>query len=158
MISFEDVSRLFDYCAERGVLIHRTSVGTRAKGSIAGCPPRGKWRYWRIKISGRIYPAHRLIFLLHNGWCPKILDHINRDPSDNRIENLRPATSQQNQWNRGARGTARTKDGTWRAQIRRADGKQIYLGAFKTEREAHEAYLLAKPKYHDWGSSEGMNT
>lgn len=45
--------------------------------------------------------SHRIGFFLYHGWCPDILDHINRIKSDNRIENLRPATNSQNGMNKG---------------------------------------------------------
>ena len=52
--------------------------------------------YIRIRFKKKLYPAHRLIFMWHHGWLPKYLDHINRIRTDNRIENLRPATSSEN--------------------------------------------------------------
>jgi len=57
-------------------------------------------RYIRMKVDGKVYPLHRLIFLYHHGYLPKITDHANNDRSDNRIENLREVTQQQNCLNR----------------------------------------------------------
>lgn len=77
------------------------------------------------------------------------VDHINGDPLDNRRCNLRAVTHQHNQWNRTqARGTkfcAHT--GKFVAQIG-VDQKKISLGYFKTEEEAHRAYLDAKTRLH----------
>jgi hypothetical protein len=52
--------------------------------------------YIDIKINGKIYLAHRLIFLYHHGYLPKYIDHIDGNPLNNKIENLREATQQQN--------------------------------------------------------------
>ena len=66
-------------------------------GDIAGCVEvRG---YKVIKILGRKYKAHRLIFLYHNGYIPKFIDHIDGNRINNRIENLRVATREQNNQN-----------------------------------------------------------
>jgi len=53
--------------------------------------------YLIIKIKGKQYKAHRLVYLYFNGKFPKNeIDHINRIRSDNKIENLRDVTRQQN--------------------------------------------------------------
>ena len=53
--------------------------------------------YLILKIKGRQYKAHRIIFALHNGRMPeKEIDHINRIRTDNRIENLRETDRQGN--------------------------------------------------------------
>ena len=53
-----------------------------------------------VKIQGKNYLAHRLIFLLHYGYLPNVVDHIDGNPSNNRIENLRESSMQTNQYNR----------------------------------------------------------
>lgn len=54
----------------------------------------------RCKILGHLYLASRLIFLYHKGYLPVCVDHMNHNPSDNQIENLRAATKQENCRNR----------------------------------------------------------
>jgi hypothetical protein len=77
------------------------------------------------------------------------LDHINGIRNDNRIENLRSVTRQQNQWNRTtAKGYYWDKvKNKWRAELK-LNRKKIYLGMFNTEEEARNAYLAAKQIYH----------
>lgn len=94
--------------------------------------------------------GHRLAWYLHYGRLPAdILDHIDGDKANNRISNLREVNNQQNQWNQTkAKGyTWRNKRKRFEATIRIND-RLIYLGYFKEESEARNAYLEAKKKYH----------
>lgn len=92
MISQQRLQELFDYsngnlCAKYGYQPKLT-------------PITNHHRYIRMRVDGVVYTLHRLIFIYHYGYAPKIIDHINNDRSDNRIENLREATQQQNCLNR----------------------------------------------------------
>lgn len=86
---------------------------------------------------------HRLIV---GALAGEVVDHINNDPLDNRRENLRACTQQENLFNRKFSGYKskfkgvehRTKN-SWRARLKR-DGKDIVIGHFKTEIEAAIAY------------------
>ena len=101
----------------------------------------------------RSFFFHRLIYLFYNPdfdiFNKKIyIDHIDRNPLNNNIDNLRIATPQQNQFNTAAKGCSFHKQtGKWMARIK-INKKTIYLGLHNTEEEAHEAYLKAKKKYH----------
>jgi HNH endonuclease len=87
-------------------------------------------------------------------WPTDDIDHINGDKADNRIINLREATSAQGQANRptprsntsGAKGVVRHKD-VWRAQIG-VNSQTIYLGLFKSKEEAINVRKQAEEKYH----------
>ena len=103
-----------------------------------------------IRLSGKSLMSNRAIFLFHHGYLPEMVDHINHDFTDDRIENLRAATRSQNQRNRkGANKNSTSKflgvsldkrnRNTWRANIY-VDGKQTFLGNFETEIEAAIAY------------------
>jgi len=54
----------------------------------------------RPKLAVEHWMVHKLIYLWHHGFVPEQLDHINRDTTDNRIENLRPADTANNAQNR----------------------------------------------------------
>lgn len=76
------------------------------------------------------------------------LDHINRNKLDNRICNLRISNRVQQTQNRNSKGYYKnSKANTWFSTIM-FEGKKLYLGSFKTEEEARQAYLEAKSKYH----------
>ena len=121
--------------------------------------PNGK--YIQIGINKKFYLLHRIIYKYHNedfdltdSSNNNQIDHININPSDNRIENLRVATHSQNNRNRNKfkncsskyKGVCWNKQNSkWIAQIR-IDGKKKHLGYFDNEQEAVEAY---KKKYDE---------
>jgi hypothetical protein len=55
--------------------------------------------YRNIQVNKKIYGAHRLVFLMHNGYLPNQIDHIDGNKLNNNIDNLREATNAQNQCN-----------------------------------------------------------
>jgi len=71
--------------------------------------------YRHITWLNKPMKAHRLIFMMHHGYMPQEVDHINGDRSDNRIENLRAANRSENQCNRGvlASNTSGYSGVTW---------------------------------------------
>lgn len=97
----QQVIDLFDY--KDGNLYWRINprkIGQQIKpGSLAGTLACGK-KYIAVQYKRKRYFAHRLIFLYHHGWIPEQIDHIDTNPSNNKIENLRAATPTQNQYNR----------------------------------------------------------
>ena len=68
--------------------------------------------YASFMYQGKNYLAHRVIWEMHNGKIPKgmQIDHINRNRLDNRIENLRLVTHQQNCWNSNNYGSSNVKN------------------------------------------------
>ena len=110
-----------------------------------------KDRYFDIKINGKMYLMHRLIYIYHFGNIEdgKYIDHIDGNRMNNDINNLRVVTHQQNCFN-----TVKTLGyyfekctGKYKAQIM-LNNKKISLGRYKTENEARIAYLTAKEKHH----------
>ena len=104
-------------------------------------------RKWRDGVQ---HYVHRLVWIDANGPIPKglMIDHINRDKHDNRLENLRLVTRSQNAQNRkNVTGYTQISGGRYQAQIM-LDYKHYFLGHFDTEAEARSAYLKAKKEYH----------
>ena len=79
---------LLDYL-EDGTLVWKVSQGSRGKvGAAAGC--LDEFGYLRIRVCGKIYKAHRLVWLWHHGYLPEHgLDHIDRRRTNNQLCNLR---------------------------------------------------------------------
>ena len=105
--------------------------------------------YFSGKILGRTYLAHRVIWAMEAGeWPPHAIDHINNNRSDNRKENLRTATVEENARNRTSRvgasskylGVSKIKRGKkWKASIY-VNGKAKIIGEFDCEVAAAKAY------------------
>ena len=158
LITLQQVRSLFSYDAETG---HLTWVNVTAPsqkhllGKIAGSLDMKGRRV--VSIMYRNYFVSRLVWLhVHGTWPPAQIDHINRDPSDNRLCNLRPATAVQNMANRkvkaksasGFRGVFFDADrGLWRASIR-VSGKRVFIGRFSTPEAAGDAYRDEKVRLH----------
>lgn len=121
-------------------------------GKEAGCVLRLKGGHrWKICIGGVKYTRYNLVWLMHHNSVPGLLDHENRNPTDDRIENLRPATNSQNSANcrigknntSGVKGVSwHIRDRKWRAAII-VNGKNIHLGYFDSADAAHQAYCAA---------------
>ena len=108
-------------------------------------------------FKGKMHKEHRLIWLYHKGeWPIGDLDHISGVRDDNRIENLREVTSQQNSFNKkSVKGsTSKYKGVCWGKQNKkwkasyRYNGKKYYLGYYTTELEVAIAYDKAVEHLH----------
>lgn len=113
--------------------------------------------YATVIIRNETYLAHRLIWKMVNGFDPICtIDHKDRNPSNNRLDNLRLASDAQNGWNRGKfrnnkcgfKGVRYEADrDRYIAEITVA-GRWRRLGRFYTAEEAHAAYCDAALKHH----------
>lgn len=154
-LTAQRLRELLDYNAETGAFTNRVRRGGRAMpGPVIGTPKKSG--HLRICIDRRYYLLHRLAWIyVHGDWPKQDIDHINGDPSDNRIANLRDVTPQVNAQNqRKANPTSTTgimgagvSRGRFRARIR-VGGQRLSLGFFGTADEAAAAYLDAKRELH----------
>src|SRR5690554_1763211 len=106
MITQSDLHEVLNYCPDTGVLTWKKQLAPRGRiGSIAGCAEKKGRSAGRvsIRIHGKLYLAHRLAWFYVHGEWPELIDHIDGDPSNNRLSNLRRATKAQNGWNSGPR-------------------------------------------------------
>lgn len=150
-----DVLELLDYDIETGVFTWKKQRrGVRVGIPLGTCNGFG---YLRITVLGQSYYAHRLAwFYVHGFWPKNEVDHINSIRSDNRICNLREATTSENQHYKFMSTVAGTKKRktkvlgvSWHAKARKwqAHCKTAYLGLFTSISEASDAYRAAKEKY-----------
>jgi hypothetical protein len=112
--------------------------------------------YIRIRYKDGFYYSHRLIFLMHYGYFPKYIDHINGNKTNNLIDNLRECTQQENCFNSkvkknnklGYKGISiHKKSGLYRA-VTYFNSKQKQIGYFKILEDAINAYNNAVIIYH----------
>jgi hypothetical protein len=153
MITQERLKELFDY--QDGALIRR-------KDGRSAVIAMGVKRYERVSVDGKIQALHRMIYLWNHGHLPKTLDHIDGNRANNKIENLREATQQQNCLNRKHRSTSKspyknvylqppTKNADWKrnwvVSITIA-GKRKYIGSFEDLELADLVAMEARDKFH----------
>ena len=159
-LTAEEARYFFDYDKETGNLIRiiASKNHPHTLNKVAG----SKWRNGRVIVSvpgGRRFQAHRLVWLWVYGEWPKYeIDHINGNPSDNRIENLRDVTRSVNGENQRA-AMVDSRSGilgaTWVESRQRyhvaikAKGKHYFIGSFKDQDQARDAYVTAKRKLHE---------
>lgn len=156
MITYEQVKKFFDYETETGLLIWRLrpeynkTWNTRYAGKEGGSFDKNGYR--QITINRKMYLVHRVIYFWMTAEWPEEIDHRNGNPSDNRWENLRPATHAENMQNMkkfknnrsgfcGVAGNA----GKWQVYL-----GHKYIGLFETVEEANMAYCDAKMKFHQF--------
>lgn len=149
-ISLQRLKELVYY--SDGFLYWNRKTGRSSAGAKLGSP--NSCGYLLAKIDKQSYMVHRLIFMYHYGYLPLVLDHVNGDHLDNRIENLREATFTQNSMNRpgwstsGFKGVSKhNQTGKWQARIK-VNGKDKYLGLFEHPEDAHQAYREACSEIH----------
>lgn len=150
----EQLEELY-YYREDGRLCWKSTTAFRKAGSVAGWKATSR-PYRRVRAGRRHMLEHRAIFLLHFGWLPEVVDHINGDSGDNRIGNLRASSYKNNPKNRKTQenntsGQAGVhfcnRDKRWVAIIR-YNCKQIYLGSYKTKEEAVKARQEGEKRYY----------
>lgn len=154
----EEIKATFNYVAETGNIFWRKPANNkRKKNNLAGClQADGRVR---IKFKGKNYYAYRIAWLLSQGrWPTGQIDHIDGNPSNNRLSNLRDVSKSVNQQNRKHCNTtnqskllgvsSHKQTGKFQAEIKIC-GASKYLGLFATPQEAHAAYLKEKRNLHE---------
>jgi hypothetical protein len=131
--------------------------GVRA-GDVAGCTRSD--RYVIVRVLGKTHYAHRLAwFFTHGRWPSADVDHIDGDPSNNRIANLRDVSRAVNLQNQrrphrsnkssGQLGVSFDKQtGRWSAKVS-VGNRTVNLGRHDSPDAAHAAYLIAKRDLHE---------
>ena len=160
VFSAEELRSAIDYNKETGDFTWKSKkTGWTRAGALAGSTRKDG--YVLISVNGKRYLAHRLAWLYVNGqWPSKLIDHIDGNPSNNRIANLREADQRTNMQNQ-RRALSNSKSGylgvcwsanakKWHSQIN-IDGTNTHVGYYNTKEEAHAAYVDAKRKHHPGG-------
>lgn len=156
MLTQARLKELLHYDPDTGVFTWKAASGRRALvGSVAGSVRR--LGYIIIGIDGKRHLAHRLAFLYVDGaFPPALVDHIDHCPSNNRLANLRLATTAENARNMrikinnssGYKGVSwHSSDRKWQAYAT-LNGKQYHLGFYPTAEAASDAYESFAMKHH----------
>ena len=155
MLTQELVNKLFEY--KDGILYWKEKTSNKSPikiGNACGRPATSG--HMQTTIYGKLHGNHRIIFLMHHGYLPKEIDHIDGNPLNNHIENLREATRAENQYNRkiGKNNTSGVKGVLWHKTHQKwtaktsVNGKRQYLGYFSTIEEASKVMKEFRKKNH----------
>ena len=162
IITKELLDELFEY--KDGSLYWKVTLSNRGKiGNKAGSARTDG--YLRLGINGKEYAIHRLVFFMHNGYLPKIIDHIDNNYLNNKIENLREATQSQNLQNSklsknntsGIKNVSWDKEkNKWLVSIKiKNNGKSQYIGYYADIELAELIAIEAREKYHGTFANHG---
>jgi len=150
MITQEKLKELVDYVD--GKLIAKTNSKCRKIGDeLSSLTDKG---YLKSSVDGKSYRVHRLVFLYHHGYMPIQVDHIDGNRINNKIENLRDATSSQNNQNRKTTSSSGIKGVVWHKQSKKwvasicVNRKSVHLGSFLSIEEAALVANKARQSAH----------
>jgi hypothetical protein len=137
MLTKEKVEELLEYEKETGRLIWKVKRGSTATpGTCAGTEISNGRR--QMSIDGERYYTSHIVWLLHKGRLPdkdKRLDHRNRIPSDDRIDNLRELSNSENVKN-SDRSDGITSSRDVFVEI---NGNRKFIGSYETVEEKRAA-------------------
>lgn len=151
LLTFKDIIEILNYNKETGEFTWRQrKKGRQLNGRAGNITPDG---YTAIMINYKRYLAHRLAWLYVYGKFPdKLIDHIDGNPSNNRILNLREANQVENMRNQKMKVSNTSgfvgvyfdkRKGKWMARVTLQNGKLSFLGYFPTAELASAAYQEA---------------
>ena len=153
LLTQQYLQSLFEY--KDGELFWKVPKAKRIKiGQEAGSSKEKG--YFVVGINGFNYGIHRIIFTMNHGYMPEFIDHIDGNPSNNKIENLREATHSQNQCNKskqsnntsGIKGVSWvTKRNKWVVRVQ-LNKNSHQLGYFKDLELAELVAIEGQNKYH----------
>lgn len=151
MIDKQTVCDLFEY-RDGHLYRKKTTAPNAVKGQLA---ETNCIKYLKVTINKVPYKIHRLVFLMHHGYMPEFIDHIDGNPLNNKIENLRACTKQENNRNQKItkRNTSGYKNVTWNNVAKKwqvgfmLNNNYKYIGTFKDIELADLVAQEARLKY-----------
>jgi len=152
-----ELKTVLRYDSVTGVFAWIVPLGRASVGTVAGCVAKNSGKsYLVIQYKNRQYFSHRLAWLYVHGEFPSgQIDHIDGNGLNNKIDNLRDVTNQENGMNRRISSNNTSgcigvffdkKNGKWKIQIN-ANGKQIHLGYHEDFFDAVCARKSAENRY-----------
>jgi len=124
----------------------------RKNGNLAGTILKSG--HGLVSIEGKRIGIHRVIYAMHYGFMPEIVDHIDGNPLNNNIYNLRAATKSQNGMNQklSSKNTSGYKGVSWNGHNWKVciykNGKKITIGTYKDKEIANIVAITARNMHH----------
>ena len=159
MLTQDKLHQMFEY--KDGNLYRKISLGrTKAGDKVGFVDSKG---YLSVNINKKCFYLHRIIWMMQYGEMPELLDHVDGNRQNNKIENLRLANRFENSHNKqinknntsGVKGVYwHRKAKKWAAQITKHN-KHYSLGVFETKELAAEFVALAREMLHGKFANHG---
>jgi hypothetical protein len=159
-VTKEEVQEFIAYDPETGIFVWKVARPRGVKAGRRADRDNQAGGYRKVHLNGRYYQASRLAWLLgHGHWPPDQVDHINGDRGDNRLANLRECSQSESMANvrrqknntTGFKGVSYVESqngpNKFKATIKK-DNQSIFLGWFKTRKEAFAARMGAAAAVH----------
>lgn len=145
--SYRELHEYFAYDPETGILYWKKSFGNFIEAGMTAGSPRKKG-HLGVQFKNRAYMVHRIIWKMVTGKDPiDEIDHEDNNPSNNKFDNLREATSQNNNSNcsLAVNNTSGVKGVNWNSHRQKWQAriafnyKRIHIGFFDNFEEAVQA-------------------
>ena len=140
------LNTILKYDNTNGTLHWKPQPGKRCNNVKAQAGSYTTKGYRVVRIDGCLYKEHRVIWVMNNGPIPDGLDvdHIDRNTSNNKLNNLRLASRSLNLINKNSKGVTYDKSrNKWKAQLT-FRGKQVLNKRFDSYEEALSVYEITK--------------
>jgi hypothetical protein len=152
MLTKESLLETFEY--KDGILYWKKANRPSFNGKEAGWVNTNGYK--RVFVDGKQHHIHRVIYMMFYGEMPKVIDHIDGNPLNNRIENLRGATRAENALNSKlqSRNTSGCKNVTWSKDRKKwivyvkVNKKATYFGQYDCLELADLVAQEARNKHH----------
>ena len=161
IITQEYLHELFEY--RDGCLYWKIQNSNRVNiGNEAGYLDEKNSRKF-VRIDGKLYLVHRIIFMMHYGYFPRLVDHKDRNSLNNKIHNLRDASKGENAYNSkipktntsGAKGVSWYKNqNKWHVRLK-VNGKTMHFGYYNDIDYAVFVADAMRYKYHGKFANNG---
>lgn len=160
MLTQELVQELFSYESGNLIRIKKVSNNTNIGDVVGSIGGRG---YRMVYINNKNYALHRVLFLHQKGYLPESIDHIDCNPLNNKIENLRGCTKGQNSQNTIIRkdNESGVKCVYWHKASRkwvagiRSNGSYSHLGCFDDIDVAKQVLSIERLRLHGEFANHG---
>lgn len=155
-ITQEELKKILSYSKDTGEFTWIQKANKFSNVGVGSVADRVSGSYKVISINRKAYKSHRLVWLYFYGHFPdEMIDHIDCDSLNNRVENLRLATSSNNNWNRtlnsntktGVKGVRIHQNGNYEARIM-CNKISYYLGVFDSLKDAEQAVRAKRLELH----------
>lgn len=156
--SIDQLMKTFEIskCSPSGLIWKKPLSTKQKRGDIAGHKRKNK--YWYVSFNYSQLLVHRVVYFMYykTDITNYKIDHIDQDQSNNKVENLRIATHQQQQFNKKGKQNSSSKykgvnwakqQNKWRASIC-VNKKRMHIAYFENEIDAAKAYDAAAKQHH----------